>query len=117
TPSYGNVVNPCVNRSRRTRAEGTMIRFMSDIEQFQIPSWVSDLESFRRWSDDDDFPETGQISFLKGDMWVDMSKEQLFDHNDVKGELTMVLRALVKAHRLGRYLTDGAFLSNVPADV
>jgi Uma2 family endonuclease len=94
-----------------------MIRFALDYERIQIPSWVVDLEAFRRWTDDDAFPESGQISFLKGDVWVDMSKEQLFDHNDVKGEFTMVLRALVKTHQLGRYLTDGAYLSNEGADV
>ncbi len=50
-------------------------------------------------------------------MWVDLSMEQLFDHNDVKSEINTVLRVLVKANRLGRYFTDGAFLSNVDADV
>jgi hypothetical protein len=94
-----------------------MIRFSLYDDRVQIPTWVDDLEAFRRWSDDDAFPETGHICFLKGDVWVDMSKEQLFDHNDVKGEINMVLHALVKTHQLGRYLTYGAFLSNVAADV
>src|SRR5262245_45425430 len=34
-----------------------------------VPDWVVDLESFRRWSDHDDFPETGQISYLMGQVW------------------------------------------------
>ena len=63
-----------------------MIQFMLYDERLQVPSWVTDLEAFRRWSDDDAFPETGQLSFLKGDVWVNMSKEQLFDHNQVKTE-------------------------------
>jgi Uma2 family endonuclease len=94
-----------------------MIRFTLDDERIQIPGWVVDLESFRRWADDDDFPEKGRISFLKGDVWVDMSMEQLFDHNDVKSEINTVLRVLVKANHLGRYFTDGAYVSNVDADV
>src|SRR5262245_10107321 len=94
-----------------------MIRFTMYDEHIEVPDWVSDLESFRRWSDGDAYPETGQVSFLKGDVWVDMSKEQLFFHNDIKGEFTMVLRGLVKTDRLGRYLTDGAFLSNIDADI
>jgi Uma2 family endonuclease len=94
-----------------------MIRFTLDDERIQIPSWVVDLESFRRWADDGAFPEKGRIAFLKGDVWVDRSMEQLFDHNDVKGEITMTLRALVKTQKLGRYLTDGAYLSNEDADV
>src|SRR5262249_37060874 len=94
-----------------------MIRFTLDLEHIQIPSWVVALESFRRWSDDDAFPEKGRISFLKGDVWVDMSKEQLFDHNQVKSEINTVLFVLVKTNHLGRYFTDGAYLSNADADV
>jgi Uma2 family endonuclease len=94
-----------------------MIRFLLYDEQIRVPDWVVDLESFHRWSDDDAFPETGRISFLKGDVWVDMSKEQLFDHNQVKSEFNTALYTLVKADRLGRYFTDGAFVSSVVADV
>src|SRR5439155_9899957 len=71
----------------------------------------------RRWTDDDAFPETGRISFLQGEVWIDMSKEQLFSHNQVKTELTRALAGIVKEGRLGRYFSDGAYLSNVDADV
>ena len=64
-------------------------------ERVDVPGWVSDLESFRRWSDDDAFPEKGRISFLRDEVWLDMGKEQLITHNDVKAEINMVLRALV----------------------
>src|SRR5437763_16435638 len=94
-----------------------MIRLTLDDERLQIPNWVLDLESFRRWSDDDAFPEKGRIAFLKGDVWVDMSMEQLFDHNQVKTEFTRVLAGLVRAIQTGRYFGDGAFVSNVDADV
>jgi Uma2 family endonuclease len=94
-----------------------MIRFTLYDEHVEVPSWVSDLEAFRRWTDDDAFPETGQISFLKGDVWVDMSKEQLFDHNQVKTEFTRVLAGMVRTIQAGRYFSDGAFVSNVDADV
>ena len=94
-----------------------MIHFVLYTDRVEIPSWVVDLESFRRWSDDDAFPEAGRVFFFKGDVWVDMSKEQLFFHNDVKAEINMVLRALVKGEHLGRYFADGAYLSNLAADV
>jgi Uma2 family endonuclease len=94
-----------------------MTRVFDEDMAICVPVWVLDLESFRRWSDDDAFPETGQISFLSGEVWIDMSKEQLFSHNQVKTEFTLVLGGLVKARRLGRYFSDGAFLSNVEADV
>ena len=94
-----------------------MIRLSLYDEQIHIPGWVVDLESFRRWSDDDAFPETGQVSFLKGDVWIEMGKEQLFDHNQVKTELTRVLANVTREIQAGRYFTDGAFVSNVDADV
>ncbi len=94
-----------------------MVRVQMETDRVRLPSWVRDLESFRRWSDDDDFPETGQVSFLKGEVWIDMSKEQLFEHNDVKTEFASVLRQVVKAGGTGRYLGDGAFLSNVEANI
>ena len=94
-----------------------MTRVFLEAEAIHVPAWVTDLESFRRWSDDDAFPEAGQISFLRGEVWIDMSKEQLFTHNQVKTEYTRVLAGLIKMERLGRYYFDGAFLSNVDADV
>src|SRR2546423_942107 len=97
------------NRVSRVRAEEeTMFRFTLYDEELQIPNWVLDLESFRRWTDDDAFPETGQVSFLKGDVWIEMSKEQLFEHNQVKTEYTRGLAGLVRETKDGRYYGDGA---------
>jgi Uma2 family endonuclease len=83
----------------------------------EVPSWVNDLESFRRWSDDKNFPEEGRIYYLDGKVWVDMSKEDLFTHIDVKLAVALVLGALVRSLRLGRFFPDGAYVSNVEADV
>lgn len=94
-----------------------MHRFILDDERIEIPTWVVDLESFRRWTDDDAFPEVGRVSYFKGDVSVDMSKEQLFFHNQVKTEFARVIASLVRELRLGRYFSDGAFLSNEVADL
>lgn len=94
-----------------------MRRFLLYDECVEVPDWVVDLESFRRWTDDDAFPERGQITFFKGDVWVDMSKEQLFDHNLVKTECTRVVANLEWVLENGLYFSDGAFLSNADADV
>lgn len=80
-----------------------------------VPAWVTDLASFRRWADSDEFPEKARIGYLKGEVWVDMSKEQFFSHNQVKVEFTRVLAGLVKAERLGRFFGDGFFLTNTNA--
>lgn len=82
-----------------------------------IPSWIVDLESFRRWADADDFPEDSRAWYLKGEVWIDMSKEQIFTHLAVKREFFFVLTGLVKAGNLGLFLPDGLLLSNEAADI
>jgi Uma2 family endonuclease len=67
--------------------------------------------------DSDDFPDKGRIDYIKGEVWVDMSKEQLFTHVAVKTEISRVLANLVKSARSGLFFTDGALLSNVDADI
>jgi hypothetical protein len=94
-----------------------MNKILKKYTEVSIPEWVTDLESFRRWADADDFPKNGRIWFLKGGVWVDMSKEQVFSHLAVKNEMAFVLTGLVKAGRLGLFLPDGLFLCNVHADI
>jgi Uma2 family endonuclease len=89
--------------------------FTDDVE-VHVPRWVNDLKSFRRWRDSEDFPEEGRICFLNGEVWADMSKQQVFTHVDVKTEVAGVLRALAKAERLGRFLGDGVLVSNVSVE-
>ncbi len=94
-----------------------MNTFVLDAEVVHIPSSVVDLDTFRRWAQSDEFPEVGRICYLHGEVWVDMSKEQVFSHNQVKNEFNLVVGGLVKAGRLGRYFPDGRLLSNADADV
>jgi Uma2 family endonuclease len=81
-------------------------------ESVVIPDGISDLEAFRRWVHSEDFPEAGRISFLHGDVWLDMSKEQVFTHNQLKQEFNLVLGGLVKAQRLGRFFPNGLLVTN-----
>ncbi len=94
-----------------------MVTFVYESESVSVPSWVVDLKSFRRWADADDFPETGRVCYLKGEVYVDLSKEQIFTHVAAKTEITVVLGGLVKTRELGLFLGDGAMLSNVDADI
>lgn len=91
------------------------IQFETDA--IHIPVWVCDLPSFRRWMDSDAAPEKGTVCYLAGEVWVEMSKEQLYSHNQVKTEFARVLAGVTKQQRVGRYFTDGLFLSNVEADL
>jgi len=94
-----------------------VITFIDESRRVSVPGWVTDLESFRRWTDSDDFPDEGQVWWLLGEVWIDMSKEQIFTHVQIKTEITVVLGALAKREKLGRYLTDGVLLSNFAADI
>jgi Uma2 family endonuclease len=85
--------------------------------RLQIPVWVKDIDSFRRWTDEDSFPESGHIWWLRGEVWADMSKEQIFTHNAVKTEITAVLHRMAKADELGQVFSDGILLTNYEADV
>ena len=46
-----------------------------------------------------------------------MSKEQIYSHNQVKTEFARVLAGIAKQKRLGRYFSDGLFLTNLEADL
>ncbi|MGH7226103.1 MAG: Uma2 family endonuclease [Gemmataceae bacterium] len=87
------------------------------VDHVEIPSWVIDLGSFRAWVDRADFPDRGRIDYIKGEVWIDMSKEQIFTHAAVKNEFNIVLGLLVKTGQRGLYLPDGVLLSNVDADI
>jgi hypothetical protein len=77
-----------------------------------IPGWVRTVDGFRRWLHSDDFPESGQICFLGGEIWVDLTQEQIFSHNQVRGEYNLVLGRMAKESRRGRYIPAGAFFVN-----
>jgi Uma2 family endonuclease len=85
-------------------------------EFIRIPPWVVDHESFRRWVRSEEFPEKGRICYLNGEVWADMSGEQIYTHNQVKQEFSRTLGNLVIAEDLGTYFPDGILLSNAEVD-
>src|SRR5262249_37365001 len=53
---------------------------------------------------------------LNGQVWVDMSKEQVFSHGAVKTEYGRILSSLAMIDDEGHYVVDGVLLSHVLAD-
>ena len=90
---------------------------VADRNVLHVPATVVDIESFREWTDTDDFPEKMNIWWLCGGVWIDMSHEQIFTHVVIEGEIFRVLASLVRQNRLGWVFPDGAFLTNLPADI
>lgn len=82
-----------------------------------VPPEAMTMEGFREWATADDFPERMRVSYLNGEIILDMSNEEINAHVGVKTELNGVLGPLVKRERLGRYFSDGVLLTNVSAEV
>lgn len=82
-----------------------------------IPDWICDLASFRRWADSQEYPPHGRYAFLQGQLWVDLTMEQLFTHNQVKTKLTAALSQHVDAENNGYLFADGVRLSHAAADL
>ncbi|MFO0808179.1 MAG: Uma2 family endonuclease [Gemmataceae bacterium] len=98
-----------------------VVFYAEGVAPFTLPPWVVDFASFCRWTDRDDFPEEGRIGYFGGRLQADMSKEQVFSHTAVKGEVTRALLNYLKAAKTGRFFPDGlrvihdpSELSNVP---
>jgi Uma2 family endonuclease len=102
-------------RHRNGAVVGTTL--FSELGEVKIPAWVRDLASFRRWAHTTEFPEKIRVCFLQGEVWVDMSQEQIFTHNQVKNEYSFVLTGLTKVSRLGRFFPDGILLTNEDANL
>jgi Uma2 family endonuclease len=90
--------------------------FFDETDKVTIPAWVTDLASFRRWAETDDFPEEGRICWLDGEVWADMSREQIFTHVRLKTRLSAVLDALATEGDMGLFLGDGAMLVNMDVE-
>jgi len=86
-------------------------------ESIRVPGKAATLDAFRRWARSPAFPTRGHYSFLGNEVWVDMSPEQLYTHNGVKGVVASVLTLLLKELRLGRFFHDRALVTNVEASL
>jgi Uma2 family endonuclease len=81
-----------------------------------IPDRVtSSLAAFREWAGNNDLPENAKVFYYRGEVWIEMGKEQLFTHVEVKTEITTVLRTLAKSQRLGRVWGEGVLLTHEKA--
>jgi Uma2 family endonuclease len=95
-----------------------MVQVMiQEAKDVTVPGWVTDRKSFLRWTKDESFPEFGRIDYLAGELWIDMSEEQLFTHNQVKLAFYVSLGRLTEEEELGRFFPDGARVTHPEADL
>ena len=113
-PAAKQARHPMRKRANLAQRNGVVIRIMSNLEQFELPTWVVDHKSLRRWATSDELPEHGRFSYLDGELWVDLSMER-WNHNQVKMHIGAVLALLVQALGSGYYMADGMLITNVAA--
>jgi len=94
-----------------------MNTIVADTGTVRMPITLTTLDAFRAWIHSEAVSEETRACFLDGEVWIDMSKEQLFSHNQVKSELNIVLGGLAKSMQLGRYVPDGMLFSNAVANL
>lgn len=80
----------------------------------RIPAWVSDLQSFVRWTHSRDYPEHGWFAFLGGELWMDLSMERM-THNQIKTKTNAVLTLLAEDDESDLYYGDRMQLLNAAA--
>jgi Uma2 family endonuclease len=95
----------------------SVVTCVNESDEICVPEWVEDLTSFRRWAASDAVPDKARVCYRKGEVWLDMSREQLFSHNRVKTKCTSTLDRLAEEDELGFYFSDGILLSNLSADL
>src|SRR5688572_3938173 len=84
----------------------------SDYCTIAVPPSAQTLAGFRALAVSDDFPERGRISFLDGEVFVDMSPEEIHAHGQVKLEITSAIFRLVKKLKAGQVFPDRTLLTN-----
>src|SRR5271169_2973749 len=100
-------------RSRRP----TAAHIATNSYTLPIPERARTLAGFRAWVKDDAFPDKLRVAFIEGEIYLDMSNEELETHVMVKGEISRCLMNLNRDLDLGRFLVDGALITNVEAQV
>ena len=86
-------------------------------DELRIPEDAQTFEGFERWLESGDFPETGRIDFLAGNVEVDLSPEDLFTHNGVKVAIGATLASLVIPEDRGDVFLGGARFTSHTAEI
>ncbi len=82
-----------------------------------VPRQAHTLSGFRAWVLSDEFPEKLKVTFLNGEVYLDMSKEEIRTHALVKTEVTRVLANLIQELDLGDLYINGVLVTNIEAKV
>lgn len=96
---------------------GRTIQFWDRLSEtpVDVPLAALSLEGFCDWARSDEFPRTGRTCYLNGEIFVDMSPENLETHNQAKRGLYHGLDRFLDDDDLGKLIVDGMLLVNEDA--
>lgn len=91
---------------------------MPEATNVRVPDRIlNNLAAFREWAGDNDLPEKTRTDFYKGEVWVDMGREQVFAHGLLKTKIAATLTRLTEGPCPGYYFCNGVLVTNVAADL
>ncbi len=85
--------------------------------RLRVPASALHLEGFRRWAHSSKFPKRGKVSYISGEVHLDMSPEEIQSHLSAKGDIFGGLWSFCRQHPVGVVYADGALLINIEADL
>ncbi|MBI3467934.1 MAG: Uma2 family endonuclease [Planctomycetes bacterium] len=88
-----------------------------DREAIHVPASAATLAGFRTWATSDHFPRQGRVSFIRQEIIVDMTPEEIETHIKVKAAISSTLFSLSQKLDLGTFYPDGTLVTNKPADL
>jgi Uma2 family endonuclease len=84
-----------------------VIRYVHDDGQdLRIPEEAFSLEGFQRWTESTNFPDSSRIDYLKGNIEIELSPEDLYTHSAPKTAITLTLGRLLVETDLGEIHVD-----------
>lgn len=82
-----------------------------------IPADAHQLDGFRSWARSASYPERGEVSFVKGEVVIDLSPENFEVHNCLKSAVSSAVFFLVQQRNLGMFFSDRFLFVNESAGV
>jgi Uma2 family endonuclease len=82
-----------------------------------IPRDAHTLAGFRAWALSDACPEKLPLMFLRGEIYIDMSKEEIRTHASVKTAVAGAMFNLNEEQEFGDLFINGVLVTNIAADV
>lgn len=83
----------------------------------RIPPDAMSFQGFNRWVTSDCFPKGWRVSRIRGELFVEMSPEEIQSHGQLKTEVIRSLATFVRVRRLGRVYADRTWITHEEADL